>query len=88
MQQRAGKPPKMGYETVANMFSKAKAGHLDALVRKKMGDGTHNVGTDIWEVQGYSKKSLEDFIVHGVLDEEKYVPQSEDTFHHLDSYFE
>ena len=66
----------------------ALKGDLAALVRKKMGDGTHGVGTDIWDVPGYPKATARDLIVNGSLDEEQpYIQPSEDTMHYLDIYF-
>lgn len=88
MRQKSGEAPRVAYETVENAISQAKAGRLDALVRKKMGDGSHGVGDDIWEVEGYQKKTLEDFILGDGLGGPRYIEPSDDTRHFLDSFFE
>lgn len=87
LHRKYGTPPRVAYDTVENAASQAKAGRLDALVRKKMGDGTHGVGDDIWEVEGYHKKTLEDFILGGGIGGPKYIEPSDDTRHFLDGYF-
>lgn len=87
MRQKAGGSPRVAYDTVANATLQAKAGRLDALVRKKMGDGSHGVGTDIWEVEGFQKKTLEDFVLGEALENPKYIEADEDTRHFLDGYF-
>ncbi|KAH7095778.1 hypothetical protein FB567DRAFT_513359 [Paraphoma chrysanthemicola] len=88
MAERAGKPPRVAYETVEAMRIKARdQGDLAALVRKKMGDGTHGVGNDIWEVEGYKKKTIEDLLLHGALDKKQYAPTDDGALHHLDPYF-
>jgi hypothetical protein len=88
MRQKSGEPPRVAYDTVENAISQAKAGMLDALVRKKMGDGSHGVGDDIWEVDGYQKKTLEDLILGDGLEVPRYIEPSDDTLHFLDSFFE
>lgn len=88
MHQKAGRAPLIAYDTVENAAAKAEAGSLDALVRKKMGDGTHGVGDDIWEVEGYQKKTLEDFFLGEALDDPKYIPYDDEVRHFLDSYFQ
>lgn len=88
MRQKAGAAPLVAYDTVENAATKAKAGSLDALVRKKMGDGTHGVGDDIWDVESYQKKTLEDFILGDALDDPKYIPYDDEVRHFLDSYFQ
>ncbi|KAM0723663.1 hypothetical protein Q7P37_000651 [Cladosporium fusiforme] len=88
MQRKAGQPPRVAHDTVENAKVQAKAGRLDALVRKKMGDGSHGVGDDIWEVEGYQKKTLEDFILGDSLDNPRYIEPDEDTRHFLDPYFQ
>lgn len=87
LHRKHGTPPGVAFDTVENAASQAKAGKLDALVRKKMGDGSHGVGDDIWEVEGYQKKTLEDFILGDGLDGPKYIESSDDTRHFLDGYF-
>jgi hypothetical protein len=87
MRQKSEEPPRVAYDTVENTISQAKAGRLDALVRKKMGDGSHGVGDDIWEVEGYQKKILEDFILGDGLEVPRYIEPSDDTRHFLDSFF-
>lgn len=87
MRQKSGESPRVAYDTVENAALQAKAGRLDALVRKKMGDGSHGVGDDIWEVEGYQKKTLEDFILGDGLEGPKYVEPDNDTRHFLDQYF-
>lgn len=87
LHQKHGTPPGVAYDTVENAALQAKAGRLDALVRKKMGDGSHGVGDDIWEVEGYRKKTLEDFILGDGLEGSKYIEPSDDTRHFLDGYF-
>ena len=65
-----------------------ESGDLAALVRKKLGDGTHGVGDDIWDVESYQKLSITDLIVHGAMEREApYVPESEATRSFLDEYF-
>ena len=88
MHRKAGAAPLVVYETVENAAAKAEAGRLDALVRKKMGDGTHGVGDDIWEVEGYRKKTLEDFVLGDALDDPKYIPYDDEVRHFLDEYFQ
>ena len=89
MYDQSGRKPQVAYETVEEMARQAEQqGRLDALVRKKMGDGTHGVGDDIWEVEGYQKVSLAEFVRRAPLDDPLYVPRSEDTLHFLDHYFE
>tara|TARA_R110002003_G_scaffold198_14_gene15513 strand:+ start:3655 stop:3924 length:270 start_codon:yes stop_codon:yes gene_type:complete len=88
MARRAHADPRVAYETVEAMRNKTQTqGDLAALVRKKMGDGTHGVGDDIWEVEGYEKKTLEDLLLHGALDKEQYAPTDDGALHHLDPYF-
>ena len=87
MRQKSGQSPRVAYDTVENAIAQAKAGRLDALVRKKMGDGSHGVGDDIWVVEGYQKKTLEDLILGDGLEDPKYIEPSDDTRHFLDSFF-
>lgn len=87
MHRKAGKSPLVAYDTVEHALSKAKAGSLDALVRKKMGDGTHGVGEDIWDVPDYPKRSLEDFLLSDALEVPRYIETDEDTRTFLDPYF-
>ena len=87
MRQKSGKSPRVAYDTVENATQQAKAGRLDALVRKKMGDGSHGVGDDIWEVEDYQKQTLEDFILGDGLEAPRYIEPSDDTRHFLDSFF-
>lgn len=87
MHRKSGNAPQVAHDTVENAASQAKAGKLDGLVRKKMGDGTHGVGNDIWEVEGYQKKTLEDFILGDGLAGPKYNEPDEGTRHFLDAYF-
>ena len=87
MRQKSGQSPRVAYDTADNAKSQAKAGRLDALVRKKMGDGSHGVGDDIWEVEGYQKKTLEDLILGDGLEDPRYIEPSDDTLHFLDSFF-
>ena len=87
MRQEFGEPPRVAYDTVENAISQAKAGRLDALVRKKMGDGSHGVGDDIWEVECFQKKTLEDFIIGDALEDPRYIEPSDDTRHFLDIFF-
>ncbi|GAB7324224.1 hypothetical protein MBLNU13_g07581t2 [Cladosporium sp. NU13] len=87
MRQKSGESPRVAYDTVENAKQQAKAGRLDALVRKKMGDGSHGVGDDLWEVEGYQKKTLEDLILGNGLEDPKYIEPSDDTRHFLDSFF-
>jgi hypothetical protein len=87
MRQKSGQSPRVAYDTVENAISQAKDGRLDALVRKKMGDGSHGVGDEIWEVEGYQKKTLEDFILRDGLEDPRYIEPSDDTRHFLDSFF-
>ena len=87
MRQKSGQSPRVAYDTVENAIAQAKAGRLDALVRKKMGDGSHGVGNDIWVVEGYQKKTLEDLILGDGLEDPKYIEPSDDTRHFLDSFF-
>jgi hypothetical protein len=87
MRQKSGEPPRVAYDTVENAISQAKAGRLDALVRKKMGDGSHGVGDDIWEVEGYRKKTLRDLVLGDGLEDPRYIEPSDDTRHFLDSFF-
>lgn len=87
MRQKSGELPLVAYDTVENAKLQAKAGRLDALVRKKMGDGSHGVGDDIWEVEGYQKKTLKDLILGDGLEDPKYIEPSDDTRHFLDSFF-
>jgi hypothetical protein len=88
MRQKSGESPRVAYDTVENAISQAKAGRLDALVRKKMGDGSHGVGDDLWEVEGYHKKILQDLILGDGLEDPRYIGPSDDTRHFLDSFFE
>jgi hypothetical protein len=88
MHRKAGAAPLVAHETAEDAAAKAKAGRLDALVRKKMGDGTHGVGDDIWEVEGYRKKTLEDFVLGDALDDPKYIPYDGEVRHFLDGYFQ
>lgn len=87
MRAQTGREPQVAYESVENMAAQAEQGRLDALVRKKMGDGTHGVGDDVWEVENYSKLSLAEFVQRSPSDDPPYVPQSDDTLHFLDQYF-
>ncbi|KAF7946972.1 uncharacterized protein EAE97_004221 [Botrytis byssoidea] len=88
MEERAGRPPQTAEESIENMRLQALEGNLAALVRKKMGEGTHDVGSDIWDVAGYPKTTIRELIVDGKLDEEQsYIQPSEDTLHLLDKYF-
>lgn len=87
MHQKSGEPPRVAHDTVENATLQSKAGRLDALVRKKMGDGSHGVGDDIWEVEGYEKKILEDFILGDALENPRYIEPDEGTRHFLDGYF-
>lgn len=88
MEEHHKKPTKIARDSIENMRSQATKGDLAALVRKKMGDGTHGVGTDLWDVTGYAKSNVRDLIVGGRLDEEHpYIKPSEDTLHYLDQYF-
>ncbi|KAI5202353.1 hypothetical protein E4T39_04764 [Aureobasidium subglaciale] len=87
MHKKTGVPPKVAFDPLQNVAELAKNDRLDALVRKKMGDGTHNVGDDIWEVQGYEKKTLEDFIIGDALDNPPLIGKNEQTRHFLDEYF-
>lgn len=87
MWKKAQKAPLVAYDSVENAMLQAKSGRLDALVRKKMGDGTHGVGDDVWEVPGYQRRTLEDFVMGDALEAPKYVPASEDTHTFLDQYF-
>lgn len=87
MKVRAGTAPKVANDTVQNATQRAKQNQLDALVRKKMGDGTHGVGNDIWEVSGYQKRTLEDFISGNALERPRYQEPDEGTKHFLDEYF-
>lgn len=80
-------PPRVAFDSVQNAADLAKADRLDALVRKKMGDGTHNVGQDIWEVEGYRKRTLDDFISGDALEDPMYIRTDEKTRHFLDQYF-
>lgn len=83
----AGQAPQVAEETVEEMTRQSEEeGRLDALVRKKMGDGTHGVGDDVWEF-GYPKKTLDELIRESVVDEDPYVPPKEDSVHFLDKYF-
>ena len=88
MYDHTGRKPEVAEESIENMTQQAAQGRLDALVRKKMGDGTHHVGQDIWDVDGFPKRSLADFINGSPLDKPPYAPQSEGTLHFLDEYFE
>ncbi|THY33973.1 hypothetical protein D6D01_02078 [Aureobasidium pullulans] len=87
LHKKAGVPPRVAFDSVENAADLAKADRLDALVRKKMGDGTHNVGQDIWEVEGYRKRTLNDFISGDALEDPKYIRTDEKTRHFLDQYF-
>jgi len=87
MHKKAGTPPKVAFDSVQSATELAKTDRLDALVRKKIGDGSHNVGHDIWEVQGFEKRTLDDFILGDALDDPKYIQSSEQTRHFLDEYF-
>ena len=87
LHKKAGVPPRVAFDSVQNATDLAKADRLDALVRKKMGDGTHNVGQDIWEVEGYRKRTLDDFISGEALEDPKYIKADEKTRHFLDHYF-
>lgn len=90
MAAHAGRAPQVADETVENMTKQAEAGRLDALVRKKMGDGTHSAVRDLSQVYefGHPKMSLEDLICRSPLDDPPYCPPNEDTLHFLDKYFE
>ncbi|KAG2170752.1 hypothetical protein JADG_010491 [Aureobasidium aubasidani] len=87
LHKKAGVPPRVAFDSVQNAADLAKADRLDALVRKKMGDGTHNVGQDIWEIEGYRKRTLDDFISGDALEDPKYIKTDEKTRHFLDHYF-
>ncbi|THX22247.1 hypothetical protein D6C98_05860 [Aureobasidium pullulans] len=87
LHKKAGVPPRVAFDSVQNATDLAKADRLDALVRKKMGDGTHNVGQDMWEVEGYRKRTLDDFISGEALEDPKYIKADEKTRHFLDHYF-
>ncbi|TIA15189.1 hypothetical protein D6C81_06431 [Aureobasidium pullulans] len=87
LHKKAGVPPRVAFDSVQNATDLAKADRLDALVRKKMGDGTHNVGQDMWEVEGYRKRTLDDFISGKALEDPKYIKADEKTRHFLDHYF-
>ncbi|KAI5275047.1 hypothetical protein E4T47_01868 [Aureobasidium subglaciale] len=88
MHKKSGVPPSTAFDSLKNAAELAKQDRLDALVRKKMGDGTHNVGNDIWEVEGYEKKTLEDFIIGDALDDPPYIKGDEQTRQFLDEYFD
>ena len=87
MREKIGRSPQVAYDTTQNAERQALAGRLDALVRKKMGDGSHNVGDDIWEVKGYSKKTLDQFISGEALETPSYIEPDEETSRFLDPYF-
>lgn len=88
MEEYHGKPPHVAHDSIENMRVQAMKGDLAALVRKKMGDGTHGVGTDVWDVPEYPKTSIRELVVQGKLDEEQqYIQPSEDTTHYLDQHF-
>lgn len=90
MEAQAGRKPQVADDTIENMAAQAAEGRLDALVRKKMGDGTHYAcksSDELWEF-GHPKLSLADLIRQSPLDDPPYIPQSEDTLHFLDRYFE
>ena len=68
----------------------AEAGRLDALVRKKMGDGTHSAvrsEEEVWHLD-HPKKTLDELIRRSFVDEDPYIPQTEDSLHFLDRYFQ
>ncbi|KAF7887345.1 hypothetical protein EAF00_009639 [Botryotinia globosa] len=71
MEELAGRPPQTAEESIENMRLQSLEGNLAALVRKKMGEGTHDVGSDIWDVAGYPKATIRELIVDGKLDEEQ-----------------
>lgn len=87
MQKKIGAPPQVAFDSVQNAAKLAQSDRLDALVRKKMGDGSHNVGKDIWEVKGYQKKTLDDLLLRDGLETPKYIQADEQTRHFLDEYF-
>ncbi|THW84124.1 hypothetical protein D6D18_07907 [Aureobasidium pullulans] len=87
LHKKAGVPPRVAFDSVQNAADLTKADRLDALVRKKIGDGTHNVGQDIWEIEGYRKRTLDDFISGDALEDPKYIKTDEKTRHFLDHYF-
>ena len=87
MKKKTGMQPKVADDTVENALRMSRENKLDALVRKKMGDGTHGVGDDIWEVEGFKKRTLDEFISGQALEVPKYQEADEGTSHFLDSWF-
>ena len=90
MAAHAGRKPQVAEESVENMTKQAEAGRLDALVRKKMGDGTHSAVRELSEVYefGHPKLTLEELIRRSPLDDPPHCPPNEDMLHFLDKYFQ
>lgn len=60
--------PQVAEVDVRDADDAIEGGHpmaLAYLVRKKWGEGTHNVGQDLFDVPHYEKASLESFIEQG-----------------------
>ncbi|KAK3711903.1 hypothetical protein LTR37_009421 [Vermiconidia calcicola] len=90
MAKQSGRQPQVFDETVENMVREAQQGRLDALVRKKMGDGSHTAVRsmdEIWQFES-PKMSLEELIRRSPIDDPLYIAQSDDTLHFLDKYFQ
>ena len=79
LEKRHGSVPKIARVTEEESIKKSQEGHplaLMDLVKLKWSRGEHSVGSDIFELEGYKKATLDDLIVDRKLGEyrEVHVP--------------
>ena len=76
LEKRHGSEPKIAKVTEEESVKKIQEGHLLALmdlVKLKWSRGEHSVGSDIFELEGYNRATLDDLVVERKLGEYREV---------------